>query len=281
MSHLRNLLYSSAGPAPVASATSLAAPEMEPVTTSDPDVPPARAAEFPSEEAHFTAESRMVCHTQPRSAAADRFRLLRMRLKEQGKSGKLKKLLITSPLAGDGKSTVVLNLATVLSERGRKRVLIVESDLYHSSLTEILRLKTWPGLTECLSDDKISPLSAVRRIEPFGWHLLPAGEPRRNPTELLQTPALGRVMQQLEPCFDWILVDSPPVMPLTDSLLLKQQTDGTLLVVRAERTPREAVEQTVDLLGKKNIVAIVLNSVQAGRNQYGEYYAGIGRQSND
>jgi Mrp family chromosome partitioning ATPase len=116
------------------------------------------------------------------------------------------------------------------------------------------------------------PLSAIRRIEPLGWYLLPAGEPRRNPTELLQTPAFGQIMQKLSPCFDWILIDSPPVIPLTDSLSLQHHADASLLVVRAGQTPREAVEQTIELLGKKNILGVVLNGVEARNHLYYQYH---------
>jgi len=234
--------------------------------------------EFPIAEAHLRPENRLIYHSDPRSMAADRFRLLRMRLKEHWSTGKVKKLLITGPLAHDGKSTVVLNLATALAERGKRTVLVVEADLHHSSLSEILRLNPWAGLSECLVDDSTPPFSTIRRIEPLGWYLLPAGEPRRNPTELLQTPAFGNIMQKLSPCFDWILIDSPPVIPLTDALSLQQHADASLLVVRAGQTPREAVDQTVALLGKKNIVGIVLNGVEARNHLYYQYYDGNRRQ---
>ena len=228
--------------------------------------------DFPVEEIQLRAENRLVYHTDPRGPAADRFRLLRMRLKMFWKAGKLKKLLITGPLPHDGKSTVLLNLATALAERGKRTVLVVEADLHHSGLTPMLRLRPWVGLTECLVDDAMSPLTAIRRIDPLGWYLLPAGEPRRNPTELLQTPAFGQIMEQLTPNFDWILIDSPPVVPLTDSISLQQHADASLLVVRADRTPREAVEQTIELLGKKNILGVVLNGVEMRDRQYYQYY---------
>jgi|SRR5579872_1269369 len=272
MSHLRNLLHKFSEPGQGRSAAAVASVAESGIAPSSVAAATSPLPEFSVEEAHFTPEDRLVFHSDPRGPAADRFRLLRMRLKDQWKAGKLKKLLITGPLAREGKSTVVLNLATALAERGKRTVLVIEGDLHHSSVTEILHLKPWAGLTECLVDETFSPLSAIRRIEPFGWHLLPAGEPRRNATELLQTPALGHVMRQLAPCFDWILIDSPPVLALTDSLSLQQHADGSLLVVRAGRTARETVEQTIELLGKKNILAIVLNGVQASDHDYYRYY---------
>jgi len=240
-------------------------------------------SEYAVEQAHVNSASRVVFHSDPRSAAADRFRFLRMRLREHWTAGKLKKLLITSPLAGDGKSTVLLNLATALAERGKRSVLVIEADLHHSLIAENLSLRAWPGLAECLFDESISPLSHIRRVEPLGFHLLPAGEPRRNPTELLQTPALRLIMEKASPGFDWVLIDSPPVIPLTDAIALQQHTDASLLVVRAGRTPQEAVEQACDLLGPKNILGVVLNGIERRHEpsyQQG-YYGGGSRHDDD
>src|SRR5205814_9457294 len=188
--------------------------------------------DIPIVEAHIQAASRIVFQTDPNSPAADRFRALRMRLRELRNAGKVKSLLVSSPLPHDGKSTVALNLATALSEQGKRTVLLVEGDLHHSTLTQSLGLGAWDGLTECL-EGGINPLSAIRRVEPLGWYLLPAGARRSNATELLQSATLSNVMQTLSPYFDWIVIDSPPVLPLTDALSLPRQTDAFLLVVSA------------------------------------------------
>lgn len=272
MSHLRNLFHKTSGPKPVAQPSTPAYTGHTLVQDSSVLTASVPLPEFQTEEAYMCPEHRLVFHTDPRSPAADRIRLLRMRLKDRWKTGQLKKLLITSPLAGDGKSTLTLNLATALHERGKHTVLVVEADLHHSTISEILRLRPWTGITECLTAESVSPFSSVRQIQPFGWHLLPAGEPRRNPTELLQSPAFGRMLQQLAPCFDWILIDSPPVIPLTDSISLQQHVDASLLVVRAGQTPRESIEHTLDLLGKKNILGVVLNGVQTRDHLYYQYY---------
>jgi len=281
MSHLRNLLYNPSGheQAPLSPSVATA-----PGHVSNLAKAPTAAyapAEFPVEEAQLRPESRIVFHSDPRSPAADRYRLLRMKLKTLSSTGKLKKILVTSPLAHDGKTTVTLNLATALAERGKRRVLLIEADLHNSSLADILSLRQAAGLSECLVNDSISPLAAIRRIEPLGWNFLAGGEPRRNPTELLQTPAFGRIMEQLSSCFDWILIDSPPIIPLTDSISLQQHADASLLVVRAGRTPREAVEKTIELLGKKNIIGVVLNGMEARDHLYYQYYDGTKHQHDE
>ena len=147
---------------------------------------------------------------------------------------------------------------------------MIEGDLHHSHLARHLGLDAWPGLTECL-DGGINPLSAIRRVKPLGWYFLSAGGPRSHATELLQSATLSGVMQKLSPYFDWVVIDSPPVLPLTDALSLQRQTDAYLLVVRAEQTPREAVEAAVALLGKQQMLGIVLNGVEGLDRLYSSY----------
>jgi capsular exopolysaccharide synthesis family protein len=286
MSHVRNLLHSPSRqtlepPHPAQPAQSAAVPGPQPVPIAIP-VRDERLAEFPVEQAQIRPESRIVYYTAPRSPAADRFRLLRMRLRDFANAGKLKKLLVTSPIAGDGKSTAILNLATALAERGKRKVLVIEADLHRGSISETLKLRPWRGLNECLTANVESPFSAVRHVEPLDWFLLPAGEPRGNPTEMLQTAAFGNIVEKLAPSFDWILIDSPPVVSLTDAISLGRHADGALLVVRAGHTPREAIEQAVALLGPKKICGVLLNGADDNRTRYGlGYYDGVRRMPDD
>ena len=226
--------------------------------------------QVPVEQAQITEASRLVYFSDPDSPGADRFRLLRMRLWPLWESGKLKTLLITSPQPQDGKSTVVLNLATALAEQGQRRVLLFEGDLSQPSLSRHVGLPNRPGLGECLEHGK-DPLPLLRRIEPLGWYLLSAGEVQGNPAELLQSPVLGEIFEKVSPYFDWIIVDSPPVIPLTDTLSLKHHVDAGLLVVRAERTPRGMVENAVARIGSKHLLGLVFNASEELGQAYSEY----------
>jgi capsular exopolysaccharide synthesis family protein len=228
-------------------------------------------ARIPVEEVDVLPESRIIFHTDPNSPGADRFRLLRMRLRVLWNARKLRTLLITSPLPGDGKSTIALNLATALAERGKRNVLLIEADLHHSLLTEHLGIKSGPGLAECL-EDGLNPLSVVRRLEPLGWYLLAAGRPRSTPTELVQGDEFSVTMEKLSPHFDWILIDSPPVTPLTDALSLARHANATLMVARAGRTQSEAIERAIALLGQEHLLGIVLNGVEELDQLYSGYY---------
>lgn len=234
---------------------------------------------IPAETVEIKPETRIVYHQEPDSAGADRFRLLRMRLWPLWESGKLKTLLVTSAHAQDGKSTVVLNIASALAEQGKRKVLVVEGDLVHPSLSVRLGLGERPGLAECL-EAGAEPLSCIRRLEPLNWFLLPAGRCLGNSTELLQSPQVADIFETLQPHFDWIVIDTPPVVPLTDTLSLRQYADAALLVVRAGQTPGAAVDAAVDRYGSKNLLGIILNGSDQLENLYSDYRQYYGRPKN-
>jgi capsular exopolysaccharide synthesis family protein len=227
--------------------------------------------QFPAVTVPVRPESRIVAHTDPRGPAADRLRFLRLRLNQVWNAEKLKRLLITSPLPHDGKSTTAVNLAVTLTEEGKRTVLLIEGDLHRASVSNDLGLAGQPGVAECLEGDA-DPCTLVRRLEPLGCYFLPAGNPRSNPSELLHRPALSTMMGSLSPYFDWILIDSPPVVPLTDALSWKERADATLMVVRAGRTPTLATEEALNLLGRKHVLAIILNGVEGLDRTYKKYY---------
>jgi capsular exopolysaccharide synthesis family protein len=225
---------------------------------------------FLAEEVNLEPESRLVFHTDPGSGAADRYRFLRMRLRELWSAGKLKTLLVTSPLPEDGKSTTAINLATALADHGKSKVLLIEADLYHSPLVSMLGLDPAPGLAECI-ESGLDLRSAMRKLRPLEWFLLPAGNPHGNPTELLHRDGFVRIMRQVASCFDWVLIDSPPVLPLVDALVLKRHADGTLLITRAGHTPRQAIERSLSLLGQEHILGVVLNATEKVNQPYSKY----------
>jgi Mrp family chromosome partitioning ATPase len=147
--------------------------------------------------------------------------------------------------------------------------LVIEADLHYGTLAKRLGLSSWTGLAECLQGEA-APLSAIRRVEPLGWYLLPAGQTYKN-TELLQTPEIGKIIQKVSTRFEWILIDSPPAVPVTDALALQQHADATLLAVRAGKTPRDLVEHAVTLLGREHILGIVMNGVEGLDHLYYNY----------
>jgi Mrp family chromosome partitioning ATPase len=232
-----------------------------------------------TEASSVPAESRVVVYNDPRSPGADRFRWAGMRLKSIQDARGLKTLLITSPLPGDGKSTVALNLATVLTEKGKCPVLLVEADTYRPSLVKKLGLRPWPGMYECYKR-KSEPRLAIRRIDPLGFYLLPAGQAEGDDNILFQSNFVPQLIRDLaSSSFSWILIDSPPTTPIAEILALKAHADATLLVARAGHTPRHAIEETTRNLGRDHIIGIILNGVEGLDRIYSKYYGYVKPQA--
>lgn len=225
-----------------------------------------------TEVSRVPEESRVVVYNDPRGPAADRFKWAAMRLKNMQASRGLKTLLITSPLPGDGKSTVALNLATLLSEKGKNPVLLVEADTYRPTILKKLALKPWPGLYGCFRREH-DPKLEIRQIDPLGFYLLPAGQAEEDVDSLFQSNFVPQLIGDLQASsFSWILIDSPPTTPIAEILALKARADATLLVARAGHTPREAIEETVRNLGRDHIIGIILNGVEGLDRMYSKYY---------
>jgi capsular exopolysaccharide synthesis family protein len=216
-------------------------------------------------------EARLVVHSDPSGPGSDRFRYLRLKLRELRRNRPLQAIAVTSAQPQDGKSTVALNLATALAEGGKRSVLCVEADLYHPTVCDALGVKAYTGLAEVL-EDRADPLASILRLDPLGWYVLPSGGRQENPTERLSSEYLAVVITKLRQHFEWILVDSPPVLAVTDSLILSEQLDGALLVVRAGETPKESVEEALTLLGEKRVAGIVLNETKSLDLTYSKYY---------
>lgn len=158
-------------------------------------------------------------------------------------------------------------------------MLLIDADLHRPSICKSLGIEARTGLAECLEDD-LNLLSVLRRIDPLNWYLMPAGTPRDNPTEALQPEALSKMMKVLSYYFDWIVVDTPPVLPLTDTLSIAKCVDASLLVVRADRTPKEAVSEALSRLGNKHVLGIVLNGAEHLNRIYSQYDGYYGKHKN-
>ncbi len=235
-------------------------------------VAPAELKDVHKEQIDVRRVKRLAYYNEPESIAADSFRLLRMRLREFWTSGKLKSFLITSPLPADGKSTTALNLATALAEGGTRRVLLIDADLHRGSLNEELGIRGYSGLSECLQHG-LDPITLTRFIEPLGWYLLPSGKLQTvGATEVLHGPELSRIFQRLASVFDWILVDCPPVLSLSDASAIKNHVDGILLVARAGCTPAKAIEDAITLVGKARVIGMVLNGIEDSDQPYSAYH---------
>jgi capsular exopolysaccharide synthesis family protein len=243
---------------------------LPPVLNLEEDVPV--ATEFSTLQTAVTPSSRLVFMTEPDSLAAEKFRFLGVRLRQLQQNRTLKKVLVTSTIPNEGKSFVSSNLAGVLSRRGKK-VLLLEGDLRRPVLAEQFGLQRLGGLSEWLQSGQPS-ISNIYHLDGPGFYFLPAGNPPSNPLELMQSGQLSRLMTQLSAMFDWIIVDSPPILPLADTTIWMRLADGTLLVVREGTTEKAMLQRGVENLKNSSLLGIVLNgSTDTAHDNYYQRYA--------
>jgi protein-tyrosine kinase len=230
---------------------------------------------LPVARTQLIPESPLVFHAEPHSPAAERYRLLRLRLQTIRQQSDIRTILITSPGPQEGKSTFALNLASALAEKKDQSVLLLEADLRCPSLASGLGLKLGSGLTQCERNDK-GWQSVIWKIDPLEFYLLPAGRATHHPSEILNSEWFALAKQKLASSFDWVLIDSPPVIPVSDTMSLKERADAVFVIARADRTQRSAIDETIRLLGKDRILGIILNGLQRldrGYYDYHRYYA--------
>jgi len=202
-------------------------------------------------------ESHSVFFTQPESLAAEKFRFLGVRLRQMRQSRPLKKVLVTSAIPEEGKSLVAVNLAGVLARR-KEKVLLVEGDLRRPVLARELGLGTLAGLAEWLQSENQTPSNIYHLGGPQFW-IMPAGHPPANPLELMQSGRLSGLIRQITDSFDWIIVDSPPLLPLADTTVWTRLTDGTLLVTREGTTQKGPLQRGLEIIKKSDLLGVVLN----------------------
>jgi capsular exopolysaccharide synthesis family protein len=215
--------------------------------------------------------SRMVTHFEPKSPVSEAYRTFRTNIQFARFEHPLKTLLVTSAGPGEGKSTTVANLAITMAQMGTK-TLLVDADLRRPVLHSIFEQEKNLGLTNVLLgnthvDDAIHELG-VKNLS-----LLCCGTLPPNPSELLGSEAMKKLVEQLKEKYDIILFDSPPVVAVTDAAVLSAQIDGVILVISSGETTRNAEIRAKTLLNnvRAQILGAVLNNVKmAGR--YGSYY---------
>ena len=232
--------------------------EQHSVAAQPTEEPSRRNLVFPSMEVSPTPSSRLVFFTQPESLAAEKMRFLGVRLRQMRQTRPLKKVLITSTIPEEGKSLISVNLAGVLARRN-ERVLLIEGDLRRPVLAQQLGLGRLSGLAEWLQSGLETPSNIYHLGEPGFW-IMPAGDPPANPLELMQSARLSTLVGQLANLFDWIIVDSPPLLPLADTIVWSRLTDGTLLVTRQGKTEKKPLQRGLEMIKKSDLLGVVLNS---------------------
>lgn len=214
-------------------------------------------------------DSHLVALPENESSASEAFHLLGVRLRHLRRQRPLKKVLVTSTVPQEGKSTVAANLACTLALRTQQRVLLLEGDIRRPTQSKIFGLQAKPGICSWLNGDN-SLIGIMYRLEGAGIWILPAGTVTGNSLELLQSGRVIPLMEQLTNWFDWVVIDSPPILPLADTSVWTNMADGILLVTRQGTTQKKQLKRGLEALASQKVIGAVLNSAKSV--QHSDYY---------
>lgn len=201
----------------------------------------------------------------------EEFRTLRSRLYHMREKMTLKKLLVTSALPKEGKSFTSSNLAQVLVRQHGRRVLLIDADLRGPRLHLMLGTTAGPGLSEYLQG-KNDEFSIMQRGPLENLFFIPSGTGIEDPAELVGNGKLKTFLQRVEPLFDWIIVDSPPAIPVSDASVLAKACDGVLMVVRSNSTPCDVARKAREEFPDQSLIGVVLNGTSDDAASYARYY---------
>lgn len=222
------------------------------------------------QEWKLDAFNSVFLNSKPGEGGPERFRTLRSRLYKIASTRKLKKVLITSGVAAEGKTFVASNLAQSIVQQPELRVLLIDADLRSSRLHLLFGAPSCPGLSDYLRGEA-DEYAVIQKGMIENLFLIPGGSLVSNPSELLLSERMKQLLNLVTPVFDWIIIDSPPTLPVHDASVLADIVDGVLFVVRAGSTEAEIAERMAAEFKGKNLLGVVLNQVQKS-DSYGEGY---------
>ncbi|MBR9982254.1 MAG: polysaccharide biosynthesis tyrosine autokinase, partial [Desulfatitalea sp.] len=217
-------------------------------------------------------DAKLVAYHNPQSVEAELFKVLRTNLLFPDTGKPARSILVTSAVPGDGKSFVSANLAISIAQGVEDYVLLMDCDIRRPSLQTYFGFSQTKGLSDYLNGQ--SPLENLLYKTPIAkLSLLPGGRPPRNPTELLSSKKMQGLLEEVTKRYDdrFIIIDSPPPSMAAEVTAIAKYVDGVLLVIRAGKTPRQAVAETIEQIGKEKVLGIVLNQAQQSVKKYYGY----------
>ena len=213
----------------------------------------------------------LIVERKPKSIEAEAYRSLRTNIQYSSFDKKYQTLVVTSANPGEGKSTVSHNLALALAQ-GESKVLLVDCDMRRRSIHKTFKISNTYGISDLLVGNK--KLESVANKYNDNLSIVPAGKIPPNPAEMLASKVMTAFLEEMKNYFDYIVLDTPPLQAVTDAQVLSTKVDGSLIVVRAGVTKKDAVHNAVSIIKKVkgNIIGTVLNVAETKNDKY--YYYG-------
>lgn len=218
---------------------------------------------------HPSPEAHLLDATKPHEAPSEEFRALRTRINHLQSLQALHSLVVTSPSPAEGKSFTAVNLALAEAHLAGNPTLLADFDFRRPVLHRMFQIDRGPGVTDYLQGK--APLAAViKKIAGSNLYIMPAGEAVINPLELLNLREVKQLLDELPHVFNWVILDSPPLLFAADANLLSTLTNGSILVVRIGVTTIDSVTRAVQSLCENNLIGILVNGAER-RELYSKY----------
>jgi capsular exopolysaccharide synthesis family protein len=210
----------------------------------------------------------------PGSPAAERYQGLRLRLERLQQTRNVRVIAVTSPGVNDGKTVTSINLAGALALGSGARVLLIDADLRRPSVASHLGLGdvNGPGFAEALGDERIALSQIVRPVDHVNTlSVIPAGSTSTSVHVLFRSPRFEKLLHEARERYDFVVLDTPPLVPVIDAAVLSRSVDGMLIVVAADETPRKLLEAALNMVDEAKVLGIVFNGDSSRLGQYYSY----------
>jgi capsular exopolysaccharide synthesis family protein len=219
-------------------------------------------------------DEHLVSLLEPASFEAEQYRTLRHTVEQLHRSAGLSVFAVSSPAGGDGKTLTSIDLAGALAQAPESRVLLVDVDLRHASVSERLGLDndSSVGLVDAILDPALTLDQVAQRRSPYNLSVVLAGRLSGSPYELLKSPRLGELFDQARAQYDYVVVDTPPMVSVPDCRVIGKWVDGFFVVVAAQRTPRRLVEEALNVIEAPKLVGFIFNGDARPLSSYGTGY---------
>jgi capsular exopolysaccharide synthesis family protein len=205
-------------------------------------------------------DKHLVSLTAPASFAAEQYQGLRLTIERLARTREVRVIAVSSPAAADGKTVTAINLAGALARGSDARVLIIDADLRRPSIASLFDIPPETrGLADVLTDATLPLAAVVKPVNGGNLSAIPAGVPRSRIGDILRSDRLEALLAEARRQYAYIVVDTPPLLPVFDSALLAKSVDGLLMVIAANRTPRKLLGEALNMVEPAKVLGIVFN----------------------